>query len=158
MYVCAPDHLHVGCGLSNRRSCLHARWHVRTNGRGAARICSWRWCPTLLEHVGPEFLAALLPTCSLPHAHTAPRSRARAAARARLAGRSARHRARSAPAKRAFYRYGRQLNNPHPSRSPALPPAEPCPPRRIWRAMPVWNFTQPLVILISNFRWGVYLL
>jgi len=21
--------------------------------------------------------------------------------------------------------------------------------------MPVWNFTQPLVILISNFRWGV---
>ena len=83
------------------------------------------------------------------------RSRARTAARARLAGHSARHRARSAPAKRAFCKYGRQLQNPHPSRAPSPPPAAPCPPRRIWRAMPVWNFTQPLVILISNFRWGV---
>ena len=72
MYVCAPDHLHVGCELSNRRSCLPARWHVRTNGRGAARICSWRWCPTLLEQVGQEFLASLLPTCSRPRAQTAP--------------------------------------------------------------------------------------
>ena len=26
----------------------------------------------VLEHVGPEFLAALLPTCSRPRAHTAP--------------------------------------------------------------------------------------
>ena len=84
------------------------------------------------------------------------RSRARTAARARLAGHSARHRARSAPAKRAFCKYGRQLQNPHPSCAPSPPPAEPCPPRRIWRAMPVWNFTQPLVILISNFRWGVH--
>ena len=83
------------------------------------------------------------------------RSRAPAPARARPAGHSARHRARSVPAKRAFYRYGRQLNNPHPSHAPAPPPAAPCPPRRIWRAMPVWNFTQPLVILISNFCGGV---
>lgn len=72
MHVCAPDLLHVCCELSNCCSCLAARWHVQTNGRGAARICSWRWCPTLLEQVGPEFLAALLPTCSRPRAHTAP--------------------------------------------------------------------------------------
>ena len=84
------------------------------------------------------------------------RSRARTVARTRLAGHSARHRARSAPAKRAFCKYGRQLQNPHPSRAPSPPPAAPCPPRRIWRAMPVWNFTQPLVILISNFRGGVH--
>ena len=151
MHVCAPDLLHVCCELSNCCSCLAARWHVQTNGRGAARICSWHWCPTSLEHVGPEFLAALLPTCSRPRAHTAPRFRARA----QLAWHSARHRARSAPAKRAFCKYGRQLQNPHPSRAPSPPPAAPCPPRRIWRAMPVWNFTQPLVILISNFRGGV---
>ena len=32
-------------------------------GRGAARIWSWRSCTTILIHIGPEFLAALLPVC-----------------------------------------------------------------------------------------------
>ena len=32
-------------------------------GRGAARIWSWRSCTTILIHIGPEFLAALLLVC-----------------------------------------------------------------------------------------------
>jgi hypothetical protein len=37
-----------------------ARRGIHTNGRDAARLCSWRWWSTLFRSIGPEFLAAQL--------------------------------------------------------------------------------------------------
>lgn len=68
MNIYVRDHLSFA---ENRATTVCALWTLgagqapapigRKQGDGAARNFSWRWCPMSPEHVGPQFLVALLP-------------------------------------------------------------------------------------------------
>ena len=68
MNIYVLDHLSFA---ENRATTVCALWTLgagqapapigREQGDGAARNFSWRWCPMSPEHVGPQFLVALLP-------------------------------------------------------------------------------------------------